>query len=62
MRLRGCTTREQVVQLILAVRTASEIVHAEQEIQRWISAHPEDRDYLMFAGESLQMVKTAEDI
>lgn len=56
MTTEGCV---EVVTLALSARTNAEVLEAERRIKDWIRRHPEDADYLLAAGEQLQMVKTA---
>lgn len=51
--------RERVIDLVFSARTSREIASAERAILEWIEAHPEDEEYMLQAGESLQMVKNS---
>jgi hypothetical protein len=51
--------REEVMDLMLRVRTLEECERARELAVRWIEEHPADQDYILLAGEHLERVRQA---
>jgi hypothetical protein len=51
--------REEVMDLMLRVRTLEECERARELAIRWIEEHPADQDYILLAGEHLERVRQA---